>query len=85
MDPRTSPVKSSQKRPYAEVIEERFPPFDAQSVVAEPYNNELKRDAEFQASQFTYFLFNIASSACAYTRIFYRFPVQSYPNLKIAE
>ncbi|KAF9816589.1 hypothetical protein IEO21_03990 [Rhodonia placenta] len=38
---------ASQKRPIAEIITEKFPPFDHRSAIVEPFDNETKRDAEF--------------------------------------
>lgn len=41
---------ASQKRPIAEIITEKFPPFDHRSAIVEPFDNETKRDAEFMES-----------------------------------
>ncbi|KZT04478.1 uncharacterized protein LAESUDRAFT_814078 [Laetiporus sulphureus 93-53] len=36
-----------EKRAISEIISDTFPPFDHRSVIVEPFDSEVKRDAEF--------------------------------------
>ena len=38
----------------AEIVAETFPAFDHQAIIIEPFDNEAKRDAEFQESKCTH-------------------------------
>ncbi|KDR80103.1 hypothetical protein GALMADRAFT_61822 [Galerina marginata CBS 339.88] len=36
------------ERPLADIISDQFPPFDAQTLVCQPFENEAVRDAKFE-------------------------------------
>lgn len=45
-------LDSSGQRTLSEVISETFPAFDHRGTIIEPFDNEAKRDAEFQESAY---------------------------------
>ncbi|KAH0580828.1 hypothetical protein H2248_011986 [Termitomyces sp. 'cryptogamus'] len=46
--PSQSTASSAHIRPLSDIIGEKFPPFDHETNIVQPFNNELSRDAEFE-------------------------------------
>ncbi len=46
------PLNSNNKRAISEVISETSPTFDHRGNIVEPFDNEAKRDLEFQESEY---------------------------------
>ena len=45
-------LEKSEQRTLSDVISETFPAFDHRGTIIEPFDNEAKRDAEFQESEY---------------------------------
>lgn len=44
----------STDRPLTDIISERFAPFDAQNLIAQPFENEAGRSAKFEEGVLSY-------------------------------